>query len=835
MTDARQTPARRLPAPGRPVPTSTYRVQLGPDLTLDDVAARVGYLTDLGVTHVYLSPVLRAAPGSTHGYDVVRHDEIAPELGGLPALRRLADAAHGAGLGLVLDIVPNHMAVPTPVWHNAALWSVLVEGPASPYASWFDVDWSAGDGAVLMPVLADRIGAVVASGEITLDEADVPGFGTTTVLRYGEHVFPVREGTTALPLTELLERQHYRLAYWRVADEELNYRRFFDVGTLVAVRVEDPDVFEATHRLVLDLLADGTLDGLRIDHPDGLADPAGYLQRLHEASEGAWVVVEKILEGDEDLPADWSTAGTTGYDALWRIQQTFVDPGGAAPLGALMHRLTGDASDDYAHVVEQAKREVVDGPLYAEVYRLTTLAASICSDDLRLRDHTWRAVHECLVELLVAFDRYRAYVVPGQQVHPDSVAALEHAAAVARGRMSAERGATMDVVVDLMLGREVGSAGRTRGNRRDELVVRFQQTCGAVNAKGVEDTAYYRWTQLVGLCEVGGEPTRFALTPTDLAAWAARQQQTAPLAMTTLSTHDTKRGEDTRNRLAALSELPLEWADLVRRVHATTAAYRSARVDGRIESWLWQTLAGTWTADGPISSDRLVPYLTKAMREAKTSTWWTAPDDVYETAVLDLARHALADPVVSGLFEGWEQRTRAAVRATTLGTKLVQLTLPGVPDVYQGSEVAVPTLVDPDNRRPVDVDAIAARLTRLDEGAGPRDLSDEKLLVTSRALRVRRDQPDAFVGPEAGYVPLAHSSGQSMVYARTVADDPRVVVVATRLAASVDRLGGWADHTVVVPPGDWLDVLTGHEVTGGIVPVAPLLERLPVALLVRTA
>ncbi|WP_019137025.1 malto-oligosyltrehalose synthase [Cellulomonas massiliensis] len=833
MSDARQTPTRRLTAAGRPVPSSTYRVQLGPDLTLDDVAARVSYYAALGVTHVYLSPVLRAAPGSTHGYDVVDHDEVAPELGGLPALRRLAQAAHGADLGLVLDIVPNHMAVPTPVWHNRQLWSVLAEGSQSPYAHWFDVDWSAEDGAVLMPVLGDRIGAVIARDELTLDQVDVPGVGPTTVLRYFDHVFPVREGTEALPLVELVERQHYRLAYWRVADEELNYRRFFDVGTLVAIRVEDPDVFDATHRLVLDLLADGTLDGLRIDHPDGLADPTGYLERLHAASGGAWVVVEKILEGDESLPADWWTAGTTGYDALWRIQQTFVDPGGAARLGATMHRLTGDPSDGFEALVEQAKREVVDGPLYAEVFRLTQLAASICADDLRLRDHTWRALFECFVELLVAFDRYRAYVVPGEPVHPESVQALEEAADVARSRMSPERSATMDVLVDLLLGREVGSAGRTRGARRDELVVRFQQTCGAVTAKGVEDTTYYRWTHLVGLCEVGGAPQRFALTPTDLAAWAAAQQVMAPLAMTTLSTHDTKRNEDTRNRLGVLSELPVEWAALVDAARAATASSRSARLDGRTESWLWQTLAGTWTEDGPLDEDRLVDYLTKSIREAKSRTSWTAPDEAYERAVLDFARQARTDPAVTALFADWEARTRTAVRAATLGTKLVQLTLPGVPDVYQGTEVPVPTLVDPDNRRPVDVEPLAARLARLDDGAGPRDLADEKLLVTSRALRLRRERPEAFVGPEAGYVPLAHSSGQTITYARTVAGEPSVAVVATRLAASVERLGGWADHTVALPAGRWRDALTGHEVDGGVVGVAGLLDRLPVALLVR--
>ncbi len=837
MTDARSTTStRRLPAPGRPVPVSTYRVQLGADLTFDDVAAQVPYLADLGVTHVYLSPVLRAAPGSTHGYDVVDHREIAPVLGGLPALRRLAATARAAGLGLVLDIVPNHMAVPTPAWHNRALWSVLADGPESPYAAWFDVDWSAGAGAVLMPVLGDRIGTVLARDELVLDDVTIPGDDAPrTVLRYHDHVFPVRAGTEQLPLGELVERQHYRLAYWRVADEELNYRRFFDVETLAAIRVEDPEVFDATHDLVLNLLAEGTIDGLRIDHPDGLADPAGYLSRLRERTGGAWVVVEKILQGDEELPGDWDTAGTTGYDALWRIQQVFVDPSGAAVLGSVMHRLTGDTSDALPSIVEAAKREVVDGALYAEVYRLTELAATICHEDLRLRDHTWRSLHDCLVELLVAFDRYRAYVVPGAAVHPDSVDALETAAQIARERLSPERAETMDVLVDLLLGREAGSAGRTRGARRDELVVRFQQTCGAVMAKGVEDTAFYRWTQLVGLCEVGGEPARFALTPTELASWAARAQSQNPLGLTTLSTHDTKRSSDVRARLGVLSEVPTEWSQLVDRLRSASAAYRSALLDGRIENLLWQALAGTWSPDGPIEGERLAAYLVKATREAGSRTTWTAPDAAYETAVLEVARRALADPAVVALLTAWEQRTRDAVRAATLGTSLVQLTLPGVADVYQGTEVTSMALVDPDNRRPVHTAAIAARLARLDDGAGPRDLADEKLVVTSRALRTRRDLAEVFVGADAGFVALAHSSGHTISYARTVAGDARVVVVATRLAIALDRLGGWGEHTVALPDGEWHDVLTDRTTLGGVQPVGPLLDRLPVALLVRAA
>jgi (1->4)-alpha-D-glucan 1-alpha-D-glucosylmutase len=352
-------------------------------------------------------------------------------------------------------------------------------------------------------------------------------------------------------------------------------------------------------------------------------------------------------------------------------------------------------------------------------------------------------------------------------------------------------------------------------------------------AKGVEDTAYYRWTHLVGLCEVGGAPQRFALTPTELLAWASAAQVSTPLGMTTLSTHDTKRGEDTRARLGVLSECADDWSELVDALRATSGPYRSTLLDGRTEYFLWQTLAGTWTADGPIEGSRLEPYLLKAIREAKTRTTWTAPDKPYEDAVIATARRALADPVVLELLTGWEQRTREAVRAATLGAKLVQLTLPGVADVYQGSEVQNPTLVDPDNRRPVALEPLASRLTRLDEGAGPRDLDDEKLLVTSRALRLRRDVPEAFVGPQAGFLPLAHSSGNSMTYARTEEGHARVAVVATRLATTVERLGGWGDHTVALPDGEWHDVLTGADRVGGVRPVAELLERLPVALLVR--
>ncbi|WP_372593748.1 malto-oligosyltrehalose synthase [Actinotalea sp.] len=832
----RSGPARRRVAEGARVPVSTYRLQLGPDLDLDAAAAQVPYLSRLGVTHVYLSPVLTAAPGSTHGYDVVDHSSISAALGGRPALDRLSAAVHDAGMGLVLDVVPNHMAVPTPASHNHALWSVLALGPDSPYARWFDVDWSAGEGALLMPVLGSRIGAVLAHGELVVEDRVLPGQeeqGTQTVLRYFDHLFPVRAGTESLPMADLVARQHYRLAYWRVADEELNYRRFFDVGSLAAIRVEDPEVFDATHALITSLVADGTVDGLRIDHPDGLADPQGYLDRLAAATDGAWVAVEKILAPAEELPDDWATAGTTGYDALWRIQQVFVDPAGQGELGSVLHRLTGDAPDALPGLVEEAKRQIVAGPLYTEVARLTDLAADICHDDVRLRDHTRRSLNDCLSELLVAADRYRYYVVPGSPVHPEVRAAFDHAVQIARTRLEEDRSETLDLLAEMLMGKEIGSAGRTGEARRGELMVRFQQACGAVTAKGVEDTAFYRWTLLTGLCEVGGAPERFAISPDELHAWAVRAQQNAPLAMTTGSTHDTKRSEDVRARLGVLSELPTAWSELVEAVRAATADLRPATLDGRTEQLLWQTLAGTWDG-GPLAEERLVGYLTKAMREAKDHTSWTGPDADYEDDVLGFARAVLVHPGVHILLSDWDDRARVATRAATLGTKLVQLTFPGVADVYQGTESLALALVDPDNRRPVDVGGLDRRLAELDAGHSPVGLGAEKLLVTSRALRVRREHPDAFVGREAGYRPLPCSTGSALAFARTSAGEPVAITVATRLAAGLERLGGWGTHSVVLPEGTWVDSLTGREQPGGVVGLSELLEDYPVALLVRT-
>ena len=801
---------------GDATPTGTYRLQLQPGFTFADAAEVVPYLADLGISHLYLSPVLQAAPGSTHGYDVVDHARVSTELGGEDGLRALSAAARRHGLGVVVDVVPNHMAIPTPESLNEALWSVLRDGPRSPYARWFDVDWSVQQRSFLMPVLGQRIGRCLADDEILLDTS-----GAEPVLRYYDHVFPVREGTEDLTLPELVDRQWYRLAHWRVADEELNYRRFFDVGTLVAVRVEDPEVFHATHGTLLRLYEDGVLSGFRIDHPDGLADPRGYVRRLADAAPGAWVVVEKILEGEESLPADWPCAGTTGYEALQRIGGVMVDPSGAEPLTTEWGAWASEWLRDYPAAEEESKRQVLGTSLRAEVARLTDLAHTISQDDVTLRDLTRAGLEAALVEMLVAFPVYRAYVVPGEEAPEESVAILEgvsEACTSAHPRLADE----IALLADLALGR-LGS--RTSG-RRDEFVVRFQQTCGPVMAKGVEDTTFYRWHRLVSLNEVGGRPDHFASFPDDFHAWAARRQGSRPGSMTTLSTHDTKRSEDVRARISTLSEVPALWRDAVSRWREGAAPYRSSAgwPDPETEYLLWQTLVGAW----PIGIDRLGPYLLKAVREAKVHTTWTESDPDYEQSVTDFAAAVLADERLCADVEALVSEIDPWAGVATLGQRLLLLTMPGVPDTYQGCEMVDRSLVDPDNRRPVDYDARREALARLDAGRPATTLDEQKLLVTATGLRLRREHPGWF-GPEAAYAPLASTTTHALGFTR----GERVAAVVTRRPHELAASGGWRESHLVLPAGTWRDALTGSTVPGGAVLLSDLLATLPVALLVE--
>ncbi|CAA9355276.1 MAG: GH13_26 / GH13 / GH13_20 / GH13_36 [uncultured Frankineae bacterium] len=805
-------PDRHVPAAGRPVPVSTYRVQLRPPAAdhpgfgFADAAEVVPYLADLGVTHLYCSPYLQAAPGSAHGYDVVDHSRLNDELGGERAFQTMVAACREHGLGIVLDVVPNHMAVSEPESQNAQWWSLLREGRDSPYADWFDVDWESADnpGQVLVPVLGAPLGEVLDELELLEDR-----------IRYYDHEVPIAPGTRVEDdLLATLERQHYRLCSWRVAGEELDYRRFFDVTTLTGVRVEVPAVFDETHRIPVEQVRSGVLDGLRIDHPDGLADPGGYLDRLAEATGGSWVVVEKILEPGEQLPDDWATAGTTGYDVLNDVLGVFVDPAGEQPLTALWASMTGsDAS--YDKVVAGTKRLVLSEVLSAEVNRLTELGLRVCRQDPVLRDTTRRALRESLVEVLASFGVYRAYLPPAGPADEQARAHVEHAVAAARASLP-RRAGTIEVVGRLALAQGPG------GPAAEEFVTRFQQTCGPVMAKGVEDTAFYRYLRLSALNEVGGDPGRFGLPVAAFHEANALRQSAWPTAMTTLSTHDTKRSEDVRARLVLLAQCPREWADAVTTWQALAHDHRSpAGPDPVTEQLVWQTLVGAW----PLSADRAVAYVEKATREAKARTSWTDPVPEFDEAVAGFVRGVLGDERLRSRIAAFVATLARSWRTTALAQKAVQLTVPGVADTYQGSELWDLSLVDPDNRRPVDYDA-RRRMLALDGVPEVDDSGAAKLHVVSRLLRLRRDRSELFLAGSS-YTPL-DAGGRAVGFVR----GGQVVTVAPTRALLVER-HGWGDDAVELPAGRWTDVLTGAERDGGSVRLADLLADFPVAVLLR--
>ncbi|MFC4982322.1 malto-oligosyltrehalose synthase [Streptomyces atroolivaceus] len=789
-------------------PTATYRLQLQPDFPFAAAADAVPYLAELGVSHLHLSPVLEAVPGSGHGYDVVDHTTVRAEFGGEEGLRELAGTAHAHGLRIVLDIVPNHMAAAPR--HNVPLWEVLREGPESPYARWFDIDWAAGGGKVLLPVLAGRVGEESGGFEPGTREDGTP------VLRYGDLELPLRAGTENLPLHGLLAAQHYRLAWWRLARTELNYRRFFTISDLIGVRVEHPEVFAATHGKILELVRDGVVDGLRVDHPDGLADPAAYLGRLSDATGGRWTVVEKILTGSEALPAGWAVAGTTGYDALHRIDGLFTDPMGAADLLGRYRDFAGPPGDRggyWTATVRRAAYRVVTHELAAETEWLTRLAVEACAGDPALHDHAPWALRTAVRELLVRVPVYRPYVTAGGPLTEIAESTLPaEAVRDARAVFSVPQEAdAVDVVRDLALGR-LGD-----GPQHAAFCARFAQTASALHAKSVEDTAFYRYVPLISATEVGGDPGRPAVSPEEFHAFCARVARDWPATGTVLTTHDTKRSGDVRARIAVLSECPERWSSLVAQLSRTVSV---PAPDPQLAWQSWQAAFGCAGLPAREMAGRLEPALLKSVREAGLFTSWTEPDPVYERAVTDFVA---AGPGSDGggtrsMMTEFADTVAPFVRANILGAALVHLTMPGVPDLYQGSEREYIALVDPDNRRPF---------------SRPAGGGDEKAALTTAALRLRRERPELF-GESGTYAPLA-ARGPAAAHCLAFCRSGEVVTAVTRLSLRLDEDGGWRDTELTLPDeGPWTDLLSpGREFTGHVVTVARLFADRPVALLSR--
>jgi (1->4)-alpha-D-glucan 1-alpha-D-glucosylmutase len=813
------------------IPRCTYRMQLSKSFPFDAAAGYAEYLAALGVTHLYCSPILQAAAGSSHGYDVVDPTRISEDLGGEAGFRSMVDAMRAHGISVLIDIVPNHMA--TSGRANPWWWDILKHGRASRYAKYFDIDWdpalSSVKGKVLLGVLEDRYGRELERGRLTLERQE-----SETVVRYQDHVFPIAPGSLegAEPeaivqdldaFDSLLQRQHYRLSYWRTAQEELNYRRFFTVDTLIGLRVELDQVFEDSHQLVFQLVADGSVSGLRIDHVDGLRDPESYLKKIRAAAPDAYVVVEKVLGYDEALPEAFPVQGTTGYDFIGHVDGLFVDSQNEEAMTALYHAYTGEPQR-YADIVRVSKQENMVSELSPDLERLTSLLVDIC-DRYRLhRDRTRRELNEAIREVASALPIYRTYVKRG--IATDTDRGRVHAAV----EEAMHRRADIDADLLAFVGELV--LMEREGDAESEFSARFQQFTPAVTAKGVEDTAFYRFNRLVSMNEVGEDPGVFGRSVEEFHAYCARIASGRPATMLTLSTHDTKRSGDVRARLDLLSEMPAEWDAAVRRWAEHNDPYRSQGYPDRgLEYLMYQTLVGAW----PIDEARLGRFLQKAAREANVHTSWTNPVAAYEDAITQFVGHVMTDAEFMGDLQTFMGRVQivALGRTTSLAQTTLLLTSPGVPDLYQGSELWDLSLVDPDNRRPVDYELRRRLLTEVG-GAEAADViarSDEgapKLWLIARLLDRRRRRPELF--ESQAYAPL-EAVGQKAGHVVAFVRD-RLLVVVPRLLVGLG--GTWGDTTIDLPEGRWEDLLTGRQEQGGVpIAVSALLEAFPIAVLAQ--
>lgn len=784
-------------------PRSTYRLQLHAGFTFDDAIAITEYLARFGVSHVYSSPILKAVRGSMHGYDVIDHNELNPEL--RPAsFDRWIQALHAHRLGYLLDIVPNHMGVDT---NENRWWNELLEhGASGPRGRFFDVDWRGSHRAsmkdrLLLPVLGQPYGAALEAGEIKLVRE-----GDRVLVGYFDKRFPVAPGTAPrdvdainrdpAALDAVLQKQHYRLCSWRSAADEINYRRFFDINSLAAVAMERREVFDQAHALVFRLIDEGKVDGLRLDHPDGLYDPKQYFDRLQEARpEPLYVVAEKILGMDEPLETTWSIDGTSGYDFLVQANALFVDTQNAQALSDIYDDFTAE-THDFETICYLAKLQILDQAMASELHVLTQELDRIAQQDRRTSDYTFAQLRAAIRETVARFSVYRTYITDEGVSQRDAELIGQ---AIDRAARSARQ---TDAGVFEFLKRTMLSERHFAG--------KFQQLTSPVTAKGIEDTAFYRYHRLISLNEVGGEPARFGIEPDALHAWFAERQTHWPGSLSTLSTHDTKRSEDVRARINVLSEMPEVWRDHVTRFRRLSDE-AGVSIDANDEYLLYQTLIGAW----PIDRERLSAYMTKALREAKQRSTWTSPDVDYETRVGDLIDWLL-DPARNAAFmEAFVPLQERVARVGWINS-LAQTTLkcwaPGVPDTYQGTELLDLSLVDPDNRRPVDYEARIAALRSIDE-APTADPRRHKLLILSRSLRYRRDHADLALRGE--YVPLTVRGERSrhvFAFARVCGSEFAIVVIP-RLVSRIESAEDWSDTRVEIH--DALRKCQTHELFAG--------------------
>ena len=815
------------------IPRATYRLQFNEKFRLADALALVPYLQELGISHIYASPLFRAAPHSLHGYDVCDFNQLNPELGTETDLEKLVGALHGKKMGLVLDIVPNHMGIGPP--ENTWWWDVLTNGKKSRFAGCFDIDWEPADenlrGKVLVPVLSDDYQTLLNKGEFRLLAEN-----GEWRLGYHEHRFPLATKTTAkLPadeaglqkfnsdfaaLDKLIRRQNYLLEFHALGDARLNYRRFFAVSSLAAVRVDDEKVFNETHRLVRKWIERGWITGLRVDHPDGLRDPEKYLQRLRALAPDAWIVVEKILEPGESLPGSWPVQGTTGYDFLNQLNDLFIDPNGKKAFTDFYAGFTGEIID-YASLVREKKSMVLKTLLAAELNRVTGLFVAVAARRARGRRFSREQLYGALVEVIINFPTYRSYLSEKNGASASDKTMIKSAiqfAGEARKDLPLE---VFEFIHALLLQPQLSVAARN-------FIARFQQLTGPVMAKGVEDTAFYCFNRFTSLNEVGGDPDIFGTSLAAFHKFLQQQQKDWPHSQLTTSTHDTKRAEDVRARLNLLSEIPEIWDQTVRRWSAMNACHRQHDFPDRNAEYLfYQLLAGAW----PLSVDRAQFYMEKAAHESKEHTTWTDRNMAYEKALQNFVSETLRDPQFITDLEHFVGRLADAAAINSLAQTLIKLTAPGVPDIYQGCESWDLSLVDPDNRRPVDF-TLRRSLLMEAKNLSPGEIWKRraeglpKSWLVQKTLKLRERFADF---SSLDYKPV-FARGDRAENIAAFARGGKIITIVPRFGLKLNH--DWQDSSLEHPPGNWGNEFTGENFTGEI-RMENLFQIFPVALLAR--
>lgn len=815
------------------IPRATYRLQFNRDFRLADALALIPYLQELGISHVYASPLFKAAPHSRHGYDVCDFNQVNPEIGSGSDLEMLAKALHKKGMGLILDIVPNHMGIASP--ENSWWWDVLTHGEKSRFAPHFDIDWKSSDrnlrGKIVVPILGAEYEVLLNRGEFqVLVEQE------KLVLAYHEHRLPIAVGTAprfpADPaavktfnsnlhaLDRLIRRQPYHLTFHEHGDTLLNYRRFFAVNSLAAVRVENDVTFEATHALIRRWLENGWIDGLRVDHPDGLRNPGEYLERLRAMAPNAWIVVEKILGPGESLPSSWPVQGTTGYDFLNQVNALFIDLAAEQAFSNLYASFTGEPTD-YSALLLEKKREVLKNLFVAEMNRLTGLLARVAAQRAAGKRFPRARLQEALADVVARFPVYRSYRTPGHTASASDVEVIKSAVHLASEDRPDLPPEIFAFIHALLLGPQRGATTRN-------FAARFQQLTGAVMAKGAEDTAFYCFNRFVSQNEVGGDPKKFGANAEEFHQFVQRQKMAWPHTQLTTSTHDTKRAEDVRARLNVLSEVPDLWAQTVHRWSQMNACHREDDLPDRHAEYLfYQTLVGAW----PLSEDRAQFYMEKAICEAGLHTSWKKRNDHYEQVLRRFVGETLRDPGFITDLEHFVGRLSEAALINSLAQTLIKLTAPGVPDIYQGCELLDFSLVDPDNRRSVDFGLRQSLLKAAGSMSAEqvwkrRSEGLPKLWLIRKTLKLR------------ARLAALHTLSYDPVFARGTRKDhvvafsrgDKLLTIVPRFLLGLNK--DWQDTGLDLADGVWFNEFTGENFQGNI-SMGDVFQLFPVALLVR--